>query len=292
MGIGEIAALGAALMWTISAILWGRIRLSAIGINLSKNCLGSLILISHLILLATAFNQPVLSAPIRSWGWLGLSGLVGIGLGDTCFFRSLQILGPRRSLIIASTGPLFATWLGWVTLGETLTYVAFSGIVMTIVGVVIVVADRKAVSEAPGIMPGTLSVGVVLGLLGAVCQVVGGICSKHAMTRKSTGSSSPTVARWKRRLLGCLYRRWQPCLSFSSWANLEIFAATCFAGKRSNCLSRPRRLEPGWGSGSVRLHSRKLPTWRLPRPYIQRARCLPFRSSGSYTDRKALGTQF
>ncbi len=187
MGIGEFAALGAALMWTISAILWGRIRLSAIGINLSKNCLGSLILIAHLIVVAAAFNQPVLSAPMRSWGWLGLSGLVGIGLGDTCFFRSLQILGPRRSLIIASTGPLFAVWLAWVMRGETLTSIAFSGIVMTVMGVVIVVADRKAASEAPGIMPGTFSVGVVLGLLGAVCQVVGGICSKNAMTRQVDG---------------------------------------------------------------------------------------------------------
>jgi drug/metabolite transporter (DMT)-like permease len=161
--------------------------LSAIGINLTKNCLGSLILISHLILLAAAFDQPVLSAPARSWGWLSLSGLVGIGLGDTCYFRSLQILGPRRSLIIASTGPLFAALLAWVMLGETLTYAAFSGIVMTVAGVVIVVADRKALSEAPGIMPGAFSAGVILGTLGAVCQVIGGICSKHAMTRQVDG---------------------------------------------------------------------------------------------------------
>ena len=50
MGIGEWAALAAALMWTLAKLLWGRIRLTALGINLCKNMLGTVLVAVHLLL--------------------------------------------------------------------------------------------------------------------------------------------------------------------------------------------------------------------------------------------------
>ena len=181
-GIGEIAALTAALLWTISSMLWGQINLSALGLNLCKNVLGSLMLILHLTaLLYFADRSALFLAPSASWFWLGLSGLIGVVIGDTVYFRSLQIMGARRALIMATTGPIFAALLGWFFLQESLTSLAITGIVLTVAGVLVVVADRTAKQEEPGLMPGRLRDGIALGLTGALCQSVGGLCSKLGM---------------------------------------------------------------------------------------------------------------
>ena len=181
MGIGEWAALGAALMWTISSMFWGRIRLTALGINLCKNILGTILVGIHLMFVIVWSGQSYQFAPVQSWFWLSLSGLVGVVIGDTLYFRSLQILGPRRALIMATTGPIFSAVLGWFFLREALLYWAVIGILMTVGGIAVVVADRKAIGEAPGIIPGRMRMGIFTGLLGALCQAVGGVLSKLGM---------------------------------------------------------------------------------------------------------------
>jgi drug/metabolite transporter (DMT)-like permease len=55
------------------------------------------------------------------------------------------------------------------------------GIVLTVFGVVVVVADRQARVEVPGFFPGNFSTGICLGLLAAVCQAIGGVLSKKGM---------------------------------------------------------------------------------------------------------------
>ena len=181
MGIGEWAALAAALMWTLASMLWGRIRLTALGINLCKNMLGTVLVAVHLLFVIALAGQTYRFAPVESWFWLSLSGLVGVVIGDTFYFRSLQILGPRRALIMATTGPIFSAVLGWIFLKEALLFWAAMGILMTVAGVVVVVADRKASHEAPGLIPGRIRIGVLTGTLGAVCQAVGGVFSKLGM---------------------------------------------------------------------------------------------------------------
>jgi drug/metabolite transporter (DMT)-like permease len=181
MGIGEWAALGAALLWTLSSMLWGRIDLSALSINLCKNIIGTILIAINMFVLASFSQLEPFSADTESWMWLGLSGIVGIVIGDTFYFRSLQILGPRRALMMATTGPIFSAILGWMFLREDLMYWAIVGIVMTISGVIVVVADRKAAKEAPGLMPGRIRLGVMAGVMGAVCQAVGGVLSKKGM---------------------------------------------------------------------------------------------------------------
>ena len=186
MGIGELAALSAALLWTFSTLLWGKIDLSAMGLNLCKNAIGTVMLIGHLTALVIFLDRPsLLLAPQVSWFWLSLSGLIGIVVGDTVYFRSLQIMGARRALIMATTGPIFAAILGWMILNEALGILAITGIALTVAGVLFVVIDRKAKHEVPGIMPGRLRDGILLGLAGAVCQSVGGVFSKLGMVDSS-----------------------------------------------------------------------------------------------------------
>jgi drug/metabolite transporter (DMT)-like permease len=55
------------------------------------------------------------------------SGALGIGVGDTAYFETLQCLGVRRSLLLGILAPPIAAILGLVFLGETLSLTAWLG---------------------------------------------------------------------------------------------------------------------------------------------------------------------
>jgi drug/metabolite transporter (DMT)-like permease len=178
---GEIAGLGAALMWACSSMFWGRIPLTAAGINLAKNTFGIAFLGVHLLVAASLDPTELVAPDTNAWWNLLVSGLIGIAIGDTFFFRSLQILGPQRSLMVASLAPLFSALLGWLQLNQALTLWAILGVVFTIIGVMMVIADRKSNWQGSEHSPGKVSVGVILGVLAAMCQALGTLYSKFAM---------------------------------------------------------------------------------------------------------------
>lgn len=163
-------------------MIWGRVHLSPLGINLAKNVVGSLLLFLHLAVLALLSGDQLWHASWESTGWLAISGLVGIVIGDTFFFRSLQILGPRIALMLTTATPFFSIIIGCYVLHEPLSTAAMFGVLLTMTGIAIVVSDRKARKESPGLFPGTVMTGVLCGLGGAFCQSAGAALAKWGMT--------------------------------------------------------------------------------------------------------------
>jgi drug/metabolite transporter (DMT)-like permease len=204
MGYGEWAALVAALLWTFSSLFWVSIRLSAWHLNLCKCALGSLFVGGHLLVLAWYFEIQPFVASANAWGWLGLSGLIGIVAGDTLYFRSLQILGPRRALMICTTSPILAIVFGWLILGEVMLPLAIVGVSLTVVGVVLVISDKRAPSESGRLLPGTLQAGILSGLLGSACNAIGAVFSKIAMQSDSEPFRAALEATCIRLLLSGL----------------------------------------------------------------------------------------
>jgi len=178
MGTGELAALTAAALWACSSLIYSRTRLSAWQINFGKNILASLILCLHLYILTSLAGRSMFAADRNTWILLAISSIVGIVIGDTFYFRSLQILGPRRALIVSTTSPLFATIVGWIGLGETLAIVSVLGIFLTLAGIMIVIAERGTANESGDNLPASMTRGVVMGLLGSICNA-GGATFSH-----------------------------------------------------------------------------------------------------------------
>lgn len=193
MGIGEWAALGAALMWAAASMLWSRIPLSAFAMNLFKSLFGCVVVLLLILLVPSGSGKPVFSADGRAWLWLGASGLVGIFLGDTVYFRSIQILGPRRALMLASTAPLFAALFGWMLAAENVSGRGMLGLTLAVTGVIAVVAGRQSGEVGPLPFPGLTRHGIGLGVLAAVCQALGG-----AMSRLGMENCGPLEATWIR----------------------------------------------------------------------------------------------
>lgn len=181
MNTGEVAALTAAFLWASASLLYNKISLPAASLNLAKNVLASLMILAHVLVLAEYREVAAFQATGFHWGWLSLSALIGITIGDTLGFRSMQILGPRKFLMLGTLSPVFAALFGMSFLGETLSLIFFAGMALTISGVLTVIRDRKATDESVGLYPGTVSAGIWCGVLSAACQALGAVCAKTGL---------------------------------------------------------------------------------------------------------------
>jgi len=118
--IGEFAALGAALCWTVSAVLYKRAltKVSPVSAN-TVRCAGT----SLVLILALAFTGKIGVVTALSTHALFLactSGIIGLGLGDTLYMLSLKTIGVSRAVPITCTYPLFSLVWAFLFTGETI----------------------------------------------------------------------------------------------------------------------------------------------------------------------------
>lgn len=102
MGIGEIYALGCAVVWACAVMFFKRLgaSLPPFELNLFKNTLGSLgfvVVIGVLLALGT-IDWPDWNA--RHILALSLSGVLGVTLADSMMLRSLNLLGAGRMAVV------------------------------------------------------------------------------------------------------------------------------------------------------------------------------------------------
>ncbi len=173
---GELAALSAALIWAVASVIYtgvGR-QLSPLVLNLVKGLMAIVLLIATLLLTGNLF--PTVSP--HSLILLLLSGVVGIGFGDTAYFGALNCMGPRRTLVLESLAPPLAAVLALIFLQEQLPSSGWVGIGLTVLGVTWVVLERSREATTPSVLPFR---GIVLGLLAAGGQAGGAVMSRAAL---------------------------------------------------------------------------------------------------------------
>ena len=166
---GVVAALAAALCWTLASLCWRRLptSLDAAELNLLKNALGLALLLPL---------QPLLWRPMQPVAWLLLvtSGVLGIALGDSLFFAALRRLGTRRTLTIEAAAPVLTTLAGLVLLSEWPGRTQLLGLALVSTAVVIVAQRSPGAAAASG-------QGVVLALLAVVCASGGALLARQAL---------------------------------------------------------------------------------------------------------------
>ncbi len=190
---GELYALITAALWAAGSVLFSRVRVAAAALNLLKNTLAGLFVLATLALLAWMDGAPLVHVDPAAVAWLAVSAFVGLFLGDTFHFRSIQILGPRRALVIETLGPPLGALCGYLVLDEVLTGTAGVGIAVTLLGVVWVVRERPPADESAGHFPGTTRAGVLAAFASALCQAIGAAWSKKGILILAAESSRPAL---------------------------------------------------------------------------------------------------
>jgi drug/metabolite transporter (DMT)-like permease len=180
MSVFELAALCAAMTWAFSAIIAAgpSAELGAIAFNRLRM---AIVLVMLALVIAVTGGWRTLHA--EHVAPLALSGFIGIFLGDTCLFLTMNRMGPRRSNILFSANAPIAAILGWLFLGEAIVAQKIIGIAVVFSGVIlaIVFGKRRSQLDQWETIRGSLPVGIALGLGAALCQAVGSLIARPVM---------------------------------------------------------------------------------------------------------------
>jgi drug/metabolite transporter (DMT)-like permease len=222
---GELAALATAVAWSFTAIFFsysGR-RIGSGVVNRSRLIFAfCFLLITHRILQGEFF--PWGTEPGR-WGWLAVSSLLGLVLGDAFLFRAYVMIGPRLSMLLMSTVPIFSTLFGWLLFRETVAGIEFLGIALAVTGVAWVVTEGQT---DPLLMnKHYYRRGLMFGLLGAFGQVANLVTARYALT-----DDYPAISATVIRILVALVVLWgaaaiqrQIRATFIAWRDRPAFRA-------------------------------------------------------------------
>jgi drug/metabolite transporter (DMT)-like permease len=199
--LGELAALTTALCWSFTSIFFtlaGR-QVGSVVVNRLRLLVATLFLvISHWLL---ALPLPFKAEPER-WFWLGLSGVIGLVLGDAFLFQSYVWVGPRLGMLMMSSVPVISTLLAWLFLGEALAVSQVSGILLTVGGITWVVLERSGSQRTQPADPNYVW-GILFGLGAAAGQALGLIAAK-----KGLGGDFPALSGNFIRMLVALVVMW------------------------------------------------------------------------------------
>jgi drug/metabolite transporter (DMT)-like permease len=179
--IGEIAALGTAFFWSLTSIQFTQAsrRIGSVRTNRIRLVLAvTFLLLTHLLLYGEPW--PIQAEPFR-WGWLGISGVVGLVLGDASLFQSFIAIGPRRGMLMMTLAPVISALVAWGWLGETLSPVEIAAILLTVGGIAWVVSEGNQGQENSVESRKQYGLGVLFGLGGAIGQALGLVLAKQGL---------------------------------------------------------------------------------------------------------------
>src|SRR5262249_20773546 len=135
-----------------------------------------------MLLHTLTFGLPIPKADTGRWFWLGLSGFIGLALGDAFLFQAFILIGPRISMLMIALAPVLGAVLAWLFLSATLTVIEVVGIVITIMGVMLVIGERSGGSETKTVDRRRYLLGLLCGLGGAAGQAGGLVLSKIGLS--------------------------------------------------------------------------------------------------------------
>jgi len=177
--IGELAALGTSFCWAGGTVLFalsgrliGSYNVNKLRIPIAACFLAVVLLAVHGNLFPTGLDQ-------KSLIYLTLSGIIGLAIGDTFYFRCLVILGPRLGSLMMALAPVMTALSAYFLINERLSLMAIGGIFVTLAGVTWVTTDKK--DENIDRREGSKAFGVLMGIGGAAGQALGLVLAKEGM---------------------------------------------------------------------------------------------------------------
>ncbi len=193
---GEAMAILAAFIfsWTSVFFTTAGQRLGVTTVNLLRLPSGALCLaLSHLVLTGRIWPEGMLWSQQM---WIGLSGVVGLAIGDSALFKAFITIGPRRSMAVMALAPVFTVLVAWSMLGEHLNLWAMGGIVIVIGGVALASIGKAEGQGTFGtIAPKLLRTGLLLALIASAGQGLGSVFVKMGMTSSApSGPDAPLAS--------------------------------------------------------------------------------------------------
>jgi probable blue pigment (indigoidine) exporter len=156
--IGIVAGLAGAVSMAAGLVLtkrWGRPGVSLLTATGWQLTAGGLLLVP-IMLLGEGLPASLTGESLLGYGYLSL---IGTALAYTLWFRGLDRLPAARVSLLSLLSPVTATVIGWAALGQSLTPVQVTGMVVAFGAVVLGQSSMRA--PAPGPHPAAAGSGDV-----------------------------------------------------------------------------------------------------------------------------------
>jgi drug/metabolite transporter (DMT)-like permease len=166
--LGEILSIGAALMWAASTVSSAKAleEVDPLTANSMKTLFSSILMVFIALISNANRGWPDLN-PYGLF-FVMVAAIIGYGMGDTCLFKSLTLIGVSRSYTIGYSYPLFVLVLAALFLAEPL-------LSMNVVGTIIVILGIALVSTGKGDKVEGNSKGLLLALAASLLWAIGTI---------------------------------------------------------------------------------------------------------------------
>lgn len=202
--LGDMAAILTSWLWAFNSIFFtsaGK-KIGSLSVNVYRTVIALILLVcAHVLLFGNVWPL----ATHGQWFWMGLSGIVGLGIGDLGLFTAFVLIGPRRSLLMMSLAPIFASFVAYIMLGEVIPQLAIIGIAITLAGVTIVISEQDDSSKEDYVSKRQKSWGFFLAIIGAIGQGVGLVLSKKGIYLNPNAVLDPISATLMRMIVGALF---------------------------------------------------------------------------------------
>ena len=194
--IGILSAFGAAASWTYACFIWRSQtqKYKTIDINLIKNIIAFLVF-------APAFINISSTTELKNIFILLVSGIIGIGLGDTFYLKSLQTIGTRKTLSVETLSPLMAAFSGEIFINEDLTIKSWVGVIIVSISLFIILKKGNDFKDENSPFSEKNNIKIfAFPFLSVLCAVLGGLFSRMVFLQSNL---SPFITT-EIRLLGAI----------------------------------------------------------------------------------------
>lgn len=188
---GETLSFLVAIIWAFAVVLFKRSgeTVHPIALNLFKNILAVVLFVPTIWIFGETLFR---SVPLNDYVLLLISGILGVAIGDTLFFYSLNYIGAGYTAIVSCMYSPFIISLSVIWLRERLTTWQIIGAVMIISAVLMTMHVRRGAR----VKRGKFLLGVLLGMVAQAVAAVGVVMIKDLLVR------SPLVWATEVRLVG------------------------------------------------------------------------------------------
>lgn len=184
--LGEFFALITALGWATSSLFFEHAskKSDSISVNVIR------LFIGIFLLGLFSFGERGMFLPLDStpynWKFLGISGVIGLFLGDFFLYEAYVLIGARICMLFMTMTPLIVGLFGYLFLGETLTILQILAMVITCSGVLLVVLKPKSNKEEKKLSPK----GLLFICIATIFEAIGIVFTKIGSSGYSPSSST------------------------------------------------------------------------------------------------------
>jgi drug/metabolite transporter (DMT)-like permease len=189
MYLGEIAALITSFLWSGTSFAFASAsrRIGGFQLNINRLILATILLFFTILIFQISY-----SISINQATHLIISGVIGLVLGDSFLFKAFQNIGARLGMLLMASSPVMSAILAFIFLGERLSLIGITGMMVTISGISLVVLEKDKTSKEKY---KTNLLGILFGLLGALGQAGGLIFAKLAFNEGEINGFVATFVR-------------------------------------------------------------------------------------------------